>query len=106
MRSLIITRKAQFDIWRNMEWLETEYRPAVASKWHAAILRAAGGLQKNPDPHPSPEDIALRVVDLREKLVRYSRGIVYRIIYSFDDNTVTIHRVRNASQDSLTEDDF
>ena len=106
MRSLIITQKAQRDIWRTMDWLETRYRPAVANKWYFAIMRSAEALQQQPAPHPVPDELSLPGIGLREKLIRRYRGVVYRILYSFDDSTVTIHRVRNAVQDSLTEDDF
>jgi len=106
MRSLIITRKAQSDILATIDWLETRYRPSVAMKWHLAILNAADDLRPYADRHPAPDGITIAGLDLREKLVRRYRGIVYRILYTFDDVTVTIHRVRNASQDSLTDDDF
>ena len=52
------------------------------------------------------EEMSLPGVDLLERLVRRYRGIVCRILYSFDDDSLTVHRVRNASQDSLGEDDF
>jgi len=63
-------------------------------------------LLDQPDRYSVCEEMSLPGVDLRERLVRRYRGIVYRILYSFDDKSVTIHRVRNAAQDSLSADDL
>ena len=106
MRSLIITRKAQTDILTTMDWLQSRYRHDVAAKWHRAILGAADDLGQYPDQHPVPDSIDVPGLALRERLVRRYRGVVYQILYSFDDETVTIHRIRNASRDALTADDF
>ena len=105
MRSLIITRKAQIDIWTTVAWLNQRYRPATAAKWYAAIMEAVDGALHLPGQRPELDDLSVGI-DLREKIVRRYRGVVYRILYSFDNTTVTIHRIRNSSQDRLTEDDF
>ena len=68
--------------------------------------RAGIGLLDRPDRHPMCDEMSLPGVDLLERLVRRYRGIVCGILYSFDDDSLTVHRVRNASQDSLGEDDF
>lgn len=105
-RLLILTRKAYRDIDHTLEWLGEGYSSQAASRWQKAIGKAMLELLEHPDPHPAPEEMSLPGVDLRERLVRRYRGIVYRILYSFDDKSVTIHRVRNAAQDSLSADDL
>ena len=66
MRSLIISRKAQFDILSTMAWLESHYRSAVAASWYDSILRAADALRPNPEQHPTPDGIVVSGLDLRE----------------------------------------
>lgn len=105
-RQLAVTRNAFQDLRETAGWLQATYSNRAASQWQVAMWNAFDKLLDHPDRYSVCEEMSLPGVDLRERLVRRYRGIVYRILYSFDDDTVTIHRVRNASQDSLTEDDF
>lgn len=82
------------------------YSNRTASRWQVAMWDAFDKLLDQPDRNSVCEEMSLPGVDLREKLVRRYRGIVYRILSSFDDKSVTIHRVRNAAQDSLSADDL
>ncbi len=103
---LILTRNAYRDLDHTLEWLRVGYSSLAATRWQKAIGKAMIELLDQPDRYPLCEEMSLPGVDLRERLVRRYRGIVYRILYSFDDATSTIHRVRNAAQDSLSEDDL
>jgi plasmid stabilization system protein ParE len=105
-RVLDLTRKANRDMDETMEWLRMGYTARAAARWQIAIGKALLEVQTNPERYSECENMSISGVDLREKLVRRYRGVVYRILYSFDENAVTIHRVRNASQDSLGEDNF
>jgi hypothetical protein len=44
-------------------------------------------------------------IDLRA-LMSGRRPHVFRILFTFDAATVTVHRVRHAAQDRLTDDDI
>lgn len=101
-----MTRRANRDLDHTLEWPTVAYSSRAANRWQNAIGKAVIELLVHPDRYPLCEEMSFPGVDLRERLVRRYRGIVYRILYSFDDDSLTIHRVRNASQDTLTEDDF
>ena len=106
MRDLEVSPAAEKDIRVTGRWLQVQYRVAVAVRWTNAMRAAFQKLVQNPEMHPVAEELDFGELVFHEMIVRRFRGVVYRIIYSFDDTTVTIHRVRNAVQDSLTEDDF
>ena len=105
-RKLAVTRKAYSDLRQTAKWLKAEYSDRTASRWQVAMWDAFDELLAIPDRYAAYEDVLIVDIELRERIVRRYRGIVYRIFYSFDDATVTIHRIRNASKDALTEDDF
>ncbi len=105
-RVIITTPNAEADIDRTMLWLTRNYSHRTASRWYGAILRAIRSLQADADCHPEADEAFAINLNLRELLVKRYRGVVYRVLYTINDDTVTIHRVRNAAQDSLTEDDF
>jgi len=61
--------------------------------------------QRDPHSFPQAEEFVADGLDLRELLIGRRRGIVHRVLFTIESETVTIHRVRHASQDQMTEDD-
>ena len=106
MRNLVVSPAAEVDLRVTGHWLKNQYRLAVAVRWTDAMRAAFQKLVRHPEMHPVAEELDFGELVFREMIVRRFRGVVYRIIYNFDDSTVTIHRIRNAAQDNLTEDDF
>ena len=106
MRNLDVSPAAAKDIRGTGHWLRKQYRLTVSLSWTDAMFAAFQKLVHNPEMHPVAEELDFGEIFFREMIVRRFRGVVYRILYSFDDTTVTIHRIRNAAQDPLTEDDF
>ena len=54
---------------------------------------------------PLADEAADLGIELRQTLFGKRRH-VYRILYTFDGDTVHIHRVRHAAQDRLSADDL
>ena len=61
-------------------------------------------LEQSPDRCPLADEAGDFGLDLRELLYGRRRG-VYRILFTIDGQTVTIHRIRHAAQDRLSPDD-
>ena len=105
-RNIRTTGRAEGDLDRTMLWLTRKYSRRTAGRWHAAILSAIRSLADGAERCPPADEAEALGLDLRELLVRRYRGVVYRVLYTIDGDTVTVHRIRNASQDSLTEHDL
>ena len=69
------------------------------------LRRAAADLRDTGDQYPQADAWIADAPNLRMRLVgKYSH--FYCILFTIDGDEVLVHRVRHASQDSLTEDDF
>jgi hypothetical protein len=66
--------------------------------------RVAVGRPLPGDDAPLADEAADLGLELRQLLFGRRRG-VYRILFTIDGQTVTIHRVRHAAQDRLSPDD-
>jgi plasmid stabilization system protein ParE len=97
------TSRADADIDAAVRWLSRQ-SPVAAARWHAGVLKAVRSLATNPDRCPLADEAVDLGLDLRELLYGRRRG-VYRVLFTIDGQTVTIHRVRHAAQDRLTPGD-
>jgi len=79
--------------------------PASAAHWHARISAAIGRLATNADQWPEADEAVAHGIDLRVML-NGKRPHVYRVLFTLDDQTVNVLRVRHAAQDQLTSDDI
>jgi len=100
------TRNADRDVHQNMRWVARKYSNRAALRWHAAILKAIRTLKEGAERWPLAEESPELGMELRQLIVKRYRGVVFRILYEIDADTVIVHRIRNAAQDSLTEDDL
>lgn len=94
---VLVTARARADAVEALRWI-AERSPAAAERWRAGLERAIGSLKRNPTRHPIAADESEWVgVPLREMLYGRRKG-VYRILFSIDSDTVTLHYIRHAAQ--------
>ncbi len=99
-----ITRRADGDV-AAAEAAVSQLGAAALNRWRSRLLRVIEILERDPHRYPESEDAANVGLDLREAI--YGRKPqLHRVLFTIDDQTVTIHRVRHAAQDRLTEDDL
>jgi plasmid stabilization system protein ParE len=76
-----------------------------AVNWRRRIEAAIQALADDAHQWPEADEAASLNRNLRCRLFGRRRH-VYRILFTIDGNTVTVHRVRHAAMDTLTHDDF
>jgi plasmid stabilization system protein ParE len=96
---------ARRDLFLRVENLARHVTRASATRWLAGIYRSILSLEENPLRCALAEDATGDELELR--VLHYGRKPnVYRILFSIHESVVSIHRVRHAAQDWLTEEDF
>jgi plasmid stabilization system protein ParE len=103
-RTVLLRPGAYADIREITRFISQNVSPTSATRWQARIETAIGQLATEAERYPQADEAADLGIDLREML-HDRRPHVYRILYLFDDDTVSILRVRHAAQDRLTQDD-
>ena len=103
--SVEILQRAQDDVRRNANWIHRTRSSIAADRWNDGIIAAIKALAISPERYPEADEAAELGVDLRFKM-HGRRPHVFRILFTIDRTIVTIHRVRHAAQDRLTEDDL
>ena len=81
------------------------FPPDSARRWLTSLEAAITSLANTPERYPEADEAAELGVDLRFKM-HGRRPHIFRILFTIDRTIVTIHRVRHAAQDRLTEDDL
>lgn len=100
-----VTAMAKSDMRNTLHWLVTHISRASAHNWRNRIRLALNALSHDAGSCPLAHESADMGLELREKPCG-NRPHVYRILFTIEDSTVTIHRVRHAAQDWLTPEDF
>jgi plasmid stabilization system protein ParE len=103
--SLILLPKADADIRRTMRWIESEVSFEASIRWHEKLRTAVRTFSKNPERYPEAYEAEILNLNLRMMLFG-KKPHVYRVLYTFTDSHVYIHRVRHAAQDYITEDNI
>jgi len=99
----VFTRRANTDLAAMEMWLTQCGLPAVR-RWRVRLLRIIENLEADPHRYPQAAEAADVGIDLREALFG-RRPHVHRILFSMDEQTVTIQRIRHAAQDQISQDD-
>jgi plasmid stabilization system protein ParE len=97
--------RARTDMTQGADWFAEKSQTAEAN-WRKRLLKAITELETDPRRHPQADEAAALGMDLRELLIGCRRGIMHRILFTIDDDIVTIHRVRHAAMDMLGEDEI
>jgi hypothetical protein len=80
-----------------LEWL-ADQSPDAGARWYVGLEKAVAKLRAFPERHPIAEDESEQLgFPLRQMLYGRRRG-VYRIFFSGEADTVTLHYVRHSAQ--------
>lgn len=94
---VVVTTRARADALEAFVWL-AERSPDAAERWFLALREAIEGLSTMPERHPAAEEESEFLgVALRQMLYGKRRS-VYRLLFSIQDDVVTLHYVRHASR--------
>ena len=106
MRHIVqILQHARIEIRLHHAWMQKNISRTPADKWYEGIRARISTLENNPATWPLADESA--TLDFELRVILYRRGRhVHRILFEIDGDTVFVHRVRHAAQDSLTADDF
>ena len=97
---VVVTATARADAIGAFSWL-ADRSPDAAARWYDGLQKAITGLKKMPSRHPIAQDESAQLgITLRQKLYGRRKG-VYRLLFSIEDNTVTLHYVRHSARDVL-----
>jgi len=103
--TVVFLRKAQADLAGTATWLEATRGLRAADRWRVGLLTVGvPALETDPNRYPRAEEAADLGIDLR-KVLHGRRPHVYRVLFTIDDETVNVHRVRHAAQDRLAPGD-
>ena len=103
--TVILRPRARADIRITAEWFGNRSRAAEV-RWRNRLLRAFDDLERDPFRYPVADETMRLGVEIRELLIGRRRGIVHRVLFTVETDTVTIHRIRHAAQDHLAEDEL
>jgi len=94
---VVITARARADAVGAFRWI-AERSPDAAARWYAGFQKAIAKLTDMPQRCPVAEDESEQLgITLRQMLYGRRRG-VYRILFSVEGDTVTLHYVRHSAQ--------
>src|SRR5258708_5952948 len=103
--TVVFLPRAKADVRSASIWYGVRSR-AAEGKWRSQMLKVLTRLAPDPKLYPQAEEADDLGIDLREMLVGRRRGAVHRILFTIEDETVYVHRVRHASQDRLKAGDL
>jgi plasmid stabilization system protein ParE len=93
---VVVTARARADAVEAFRWMAAQ-SPTAAARWFAGLEKAIAKLSSLPERQPLAEDDSERLgITLRELLYGRRRG-VYRILFSVEGETVTLHYVRHSA---------
>lgn len=94
---VVFTARARADAIKQFHFL-ADRSPAAAARWHTGLEKAIAKLGKMPERHPVAEDESEQVgIPLRQMLYGRRPG-VFRILFSIEGDTVTLHYIRHSAQ--------
>ena len=94
-----ITEKAQEEARLALKWI-AEHSPGKATLWHFEFLEKTDSLENFPALCPLAPESKTHGREIRHLLFGK-----YRILFSIEDETVYVLRVRHQAQDVLSPDD-
>ena len=94
---VVVTARANADAVEAFRWL-AERSPTAAARWYAGLEKAVAKLDQNPERHSIAEDESEQVGFTMRQLLHGRRRGVYRLLFSIEGETVTLHFVRHGAQ--------
>ena len=104
-RELRLRPRVVIDVARIARSIGRTVSASAGQRWRDQVETAIRALANDADQWPEAEEAEPLGRDLRCRLIGRRRHI-YRILFTINENTVTVHQVRHAAQDSVTEDDL
>ncbi len=94
---VVVTARARADAVQAFRWI-ADQSPDAATRWYAGLEKAIAKLTTMPERHPIAEDESEQFgITLHQMLYGRRRG-VYRLLFSIEGETVTLHYVRHSAQ--------
>jgi plasmid stabilization system protein ParE len=94
---VVFTARARADVIEQFRYL-LDRSPAAAARWYAGIEKAVAKLGTLPERHPIAQDETDQLgITLRQMLYGRRPG-VFRIRFSIEGDTVTLHYVRHSAR--------
>jgi len=100
---VVFTARAKADAVKQFHYL-ADRSPAAAARWYTGLEKAIARLSKMPERHPVAEDESAQLgMTLRQMLYGRRPG-VFRILFSVEGDTVTLHYIRHSAQGPIQSD--
>lgn len=99
-RTVELRPGATEDLSRIARYISNRVSPTSAARWLTAIRATIARLATDAEQCAEAVEAAALGIDLRYVL-HGRQGQVYRVLFTFDDTTVHVLRVRHAAQDSV-----
>jgi plasmid stabilization system protein ParE len=94
---VVFTARARADAIEQFHYL-ADRSPDAAARWYTGLDKAIAKLSTLPERHPIAEDESEQLgVTLRQMLYG-RRPSVFRILFTIEGDTVTLHYVRHSAQ--------
>ena len=106
MHPLQITEPAERDIRSAYDWWSRNRSAEQAERWYNNIYQAIETLRSKPSRCPHAPESNLHPSGLRQLLFGIGKHPTHRIIFTIEEDTVTIIRVRHTSQQDLEVGDL
>jgi toxin ParE1/3/4 len=94
---VVFTVRARADVIKQFNYL-ADRSPDAASRWYTGIDKAVAKLSTLPERHPIAEYESEQLGTPLRQMLYGRRPGVFRILFSIDDDIVTIHYVRHSAQ--------
>jgi plasmid stabilization system protein ParE len=94
---VLVTARARADAVQTFRW-SANRSPDDAARWYLDFEKAVAKLGTMPERHPIAEDESEQLGIVLRQMLYGRRRRVYRLLFSIEGNTVTLHYVRHAAQ--------
>ena len=102
---VVVESGALSDMKKAYSYISREVSATSAEKWQRGVMARIASLENSPETWPLADEAHAVGFELRMILYRRNRH-VHRILFRVESATVYVLRIRHASQDTLTADDF
>jgi plasmid stabilization system protein ParE len=97
---VVVTATARADAIEAFTWI-AERSPDAAARWYDGLQKAITKLTKMPQRHPIAQDESEQLGITFRQMLNGRRKGVYRLLFSIEGDTVTLHYVRHSARGLL-----
>ena len=94
---VVFTARARADVVEQFHCL-LDRSPAAAARWYTGIEKAIAKLSTLPERHPIAQDETQQLGVTLHQMLYGRRPSVFRILFSIEGDTVTLHYVRHSAR--------